>query len=495
MSQNAENLSSSSATTPRTCKMLIGADWVDAVSGETFTSENPATGEILAHVAAGDAADVDRAVAAARAALESGPWTTRMSPAVRARLLFRLADLIEANADELAHIESLDNGKPEKSAKRMDIPGAVETLRYNAGWATKLTGTTIPTSAAGRSLVYTVREPVGVVGLIVPWNFPLATAVAKLAPALAAGCTVVLKPAEQTPLSAIRLAELCLEAGIPPGVVNLVTGLGRTVGAAMAAHPGIDKISFTGSTETGKSIVRAAVGNFKRLTLELGGKSPLIVMSDADVEAAATACAHGIFQNSGQICIANSRLYAHKSVFDRVVEKVAATASAFKLGPGTHPETDLGPVISSVQRDRILRYVNEGSGASEVLRGGQSTQGPGYFVEPTILVNPDRSGAAVREEIFGPVLCATPFDDEDLNRIAAEANDSPYGLAAYLWTRDLSVAHKMAAKLKAGSVSINGGGFASSVPFGGYKQSGWGRENGREGIEAFTEIKSVSIAL
>ena len=476
-------------------QLLIGGKWVDAKSGKTFEVFNPADGQVLAHVAAGDKEDIALAVDAARKAYDGGPWT-KMTPAQRAKLIWKLGDAIDANAEKLAMIETLDNGKPLKMARIADVAGAAEKLRYYAGWATKLTGSTLDVSMPGNFHTYTLREPVGVCGLIVPWNFPLLMAVSKIAPALAAGCTVILKPAEQTPLSAIRLGELVQEVGFPEGVINIVTGMGETAGAALVDHPGVDKVSFTGSTEVGKLILKASTGNLKRVTLELGGKSPVIVFPDADMTNAIDAASRSIFFNTGQVCAAGSRLFAHQKVFDHLVEGIAANAKKIKVGPGVNPDTDMGPVVSLEQLERVTGYIKAGEKAgANVKVGGGKVEGGGYFVQPTILTNTTASMSVRKEEIFGPVLCAMSFSDEDLDKIAADANDTEYGLAAQIYTRDLSTAHKMARKIKAGSVRINGGSLDNNVPFGGYKQSGWGRENGREGVEVFTEIKSVMIAL
>jgi phenylacetaldehyde dehydrogenase len=474
-------------------KLLIGGRWVEAQSGRTFDSLNPATKEKLATVAAADKADADLAVCAARAALD-GPLAAQ-KPSERAKLLWRLADLVEAHADELAVLETLDNGKPLSESRNFDIPHAIEVIRYNAGWCTKLSGETIALSGPGNWHAYTVREPVGVVAQIVPWNSPLAMAATKIAPALAAGCAVILKPAEQTPLTALRLAHLALEAGLPAGALNLLTGFGEEAGAALAEHPGVDKVTFTGSTEVGRAIIRAAAGNFKRLTLELGGKTPVIVLPDADLDKAALGAARSIFTNAGQICNAGSRLYAHEKIFDDLVERVADYANRIVLGSGLEPGTQMGPVISEEQQRRILGYVESGleQGATRVTKPRAIDQ-KGYFVQPTVLTNTNASMRVVREEIFGPVLCAMRFEEDELSRIAAQANDSDYGLGAVVWTNNLSAAHQLARKLKAGTVRVNGGGLDPALPFGGFKHSGWGRENGRAGIEAYTELKSVAMA-
>lgn len=491
----APALAAARAFAGRRHQLFIGGEWVDPREGRTFATHDPATGAKLADIALADAGDVDRAVAAARGAMEDPAWT-EMKPAARARLLERLADAMEAAIDELATLETLDNGKPLRDARNFDLPHAIATLRYNAGWATKLNGETISLSGPGTWHAYTLKEPVGVVAQIVPWNAPLAMAVAKIAPALAAGCAVILKPAEETPLTALRLADLIAGIGFPPGAFNLLTGFGDTAGAALTAHPGVDKVTFTGSTEVGRLILQAAAGNFKRVTLELGGKTPVIVLPDADVAKATAGAAMSIFANAGQICNAGSRLFVHKRHFDEVVEGVARIAEGLKLGNGLSPDTQMGPVISQVQRDRILGYVDGGLAAGASLRtGGRAVAGEGNFVPPTILTGTSADMAVRREEIFGPVLCAMSFDDEDLDAIAAEANASDYGLGAVVWTNNLSAAHRLARKLKAGTVRVNGGGLDPALPFGGFKQSGWGRENGREGIEAYTETKAVAMAL
>jgi len=476
-------------------RLLIGGEWVEARSGKTFAVHNPNDGSVITHAAQGDRPDVDAAVGAARAAFDGGAWR-KLMPSERAALIWKLADAIDAVADDMALVEALDTGKPLAAARSFDIRGAIEKLRYFSGWATKITGESLPVSSPRPHHAYTVREPVGVAGLIVPWNAPLLMAVTKLAPALAAGCTVVLKPAEQTPLSALYLGELAQEVGFPPGAVNIVTGYGETAGAALAEHPGVDKISFTGSTEVGRLILRASAGNFKRLTLELGGKSPVIVFPDADLKTAIEGASRAIFFNTGQVCSAGSRLFAHQSVFDALVGGIAGKAETLRVGSGLDSKTEIGPVISSEHLDRVTGFIDAGVGAgATILVGGRRIDRPGYFVQPTILTNTTADMSVRRSEIFGPVLCAMSFSDLGLDQIVAEANDTSYGLAAHVFTRDLSTAHKIASRLRAGSVRINGGSLDNSVPSGGFKQSGWGRENGREGVEAYTETKSVVIAL
>ncbi len=476
-------------------KMLINGKWVESASGKTFPSYNPATGEILAHVAEGDREDINRAVAAARAAFDSGPWS-KMTPSERGRLIWKLADLIEKHSEAFAGLESLDNGKPLAIARVADVPGAVDMFRYMAGWATKIEGNTIPISMPGsKFLAYTLREPVGVVGQIIPWNFPLLMASWKLGPALAAGCTVVLKPAEQTPLSALLLGELVQEAGIPDGVVNIVPGYGETAGAALASHPDVDKIAFTGSTEVGKLIVQAAAGNLKKVSLELGGKSPNVVFQDADLNASIAGASLGIFFNHGQCCCAGSRLYVEEKAFDEVVEGVAAEASKIRLGPGVEPTTDMGPLVSEEQLNRVCGYLESGlaEGAKAVAGGGRHGD-KGYFVKPTVLVNTHEKMKVVREEIFGPVVTAIPF--RDLDDLVSKANGTVYGLASGVWTRDIAKAHHVASRLRAGTVWINCYNvFDSALPFGGYKQSGWGREMGHEVLELYTEVKSVCLPI
>ena len=479
-------------------RMLINGQWVEAASGETFATYDPATGEVICDVAAGDKKDIDRAVKAARAAFESGPWR-KMTPSDRGRAIWKLADLLEKNLEEFAQLESLDNGKPLTVARVADVPLAIDLFRYMAGWATKIHGSTFPISVpyapGARFFSYTLREPIGVVGQIIPWNFPLLMAAWKLGPALATGCTVVLKPAEQTPLSALRLGELIQDAGIPDGVVNIVTGLGETAGAALAAHPGVDKIAFTGSTEVGKLIVRAAANDLKKVSLELGGKSPNIVFEDADLETAIPGAASAIFFNHGQCCCAGSMLYVHKKHFDKVVSGVSAAAKKIKLGPGHEPDTEMGPLVSEEQLNRVMGFLNSGrtEGARPVVGGGRAGK-RGYFVQPTVLVNTKPSMKVVREEIFGPVVCAVPFTDP--MEVVQAANHGIYGLASAVWTRDVSKAHRLAAELRAGTVWVNCYNiFDAALPFGGYKQSGWGREMGAEALELYTETKAVCLQL
>jgi phenylacetaldehyde dehydrogenase len=473
-------------------KMFINGKWVEAASGKTFPSYNPATGEVMAQVAEGDREDIDRAVKAARKAFESGPWPA-MSASDRGRLIWQLGDLIEQHLEEFAQLESLDNGKPLAVARVADVPLAVDLFHYMAGWATKIEGNTIPFSP--NYFAYTRREPVGVVGQIIPWNFPLLMAAWKLGPALATGCTVVLKPAEQTPLSALLLAELVAEAGFPEGVVNVVPGYGETAGAALAAHPDVDKVAFTGSTEVGKLIVHASAGNLKKVSLELGGKSPNIVFADADMKPTISGAASAIFFNHGQCCCAGSRLYVEKKMFDEVVSGVADHAKKIKVGPGFDPETDMGPLVSEEQLNRVCGYLESGfSEGAEAVVGGHKKPGAGYFVEPTLMVKTNPNMKVIREEIFGPVVCAMPFKDVD--KLIAEANQSEYGLAAAVWTRDISKAHRIAEKVRAGTVWINCYNvFDAALPFGGYKQSGWGREMGHEALELYTEVKAVCAAI
>jgi phenylacetaldehyde dehydrogenase len=478
-------------------QLFINGQWADAASGKTFETPNPATGETLARVAEGEAEDIDRAVRAARRAFDEGPWT-RMTPSERGRIIWRIGDLILDHLDELAQLESLDNGKPFAVARAADVTLAADMFHYMAGWATKIEGNTInisvPYMPGANFHSYTLREPVGVVGQIIPWNFPLLMAAWKLAPALATGNTVVLKPAEQTPLTALRLAGLMAEAGLPDGVMNLVSGFGETAGAALAAHDDVDKVAFTGSTEVGKLIARAATGNLKKVSLELGGKSPNVVFDDAE-PGAIEGAANAIFFNHGQCCCAGSRLYVQQGRFDEVVDGVAEIAKSIKLGPGMEAGTQMGPMVSDVQMRRVTGYLDSGKAeGATALSGGGRFGDRGYFVEPTVLTNTRPDMKVVREEIFGPVVVAAPFSD--LDEVAAVANDTPYGLGAGIWTKDISKAHALAKKIKAGSVWINCYNvFDAALPFGGYKQSGWGREMGHEVLEAYTEVKAVTTLL
>jgi phenylacetaldehyde dehydrogenase len=481
----------------RTQRMLIDGKWVEAASGKTFTTYDPATEEPLAEVPAGEKEDVDRAVRAARRAFERGPWR-RMTASERGRALWKLADLIEARTEEFAQLETLDNGKPLTVARVADIPLVVDHFRYYAGWATKVEGETIPVSIPGqRFLNYTLREPVGVVGQIIPWNFPLLMAAWKLGVALACGNTVVLKPAEQTPLSALRLGELLEEAGIPPGVVNIVTGYGETAGAAIAAHPDLDKVAFTGSTEVGKEIMRAASGNLKRLSLELGGKSPNIVFADADLEQAAVGAASAIYFNHGQCCCAGSRLFIEQKAYDQLMPRLVEFSEKITLAPGMDPKSEMGPLVSSEQFQRVNGYLAAGKqeGAKVLTGGGRPAEmKKGYFVKPTVFTNVKPDMKITREEIFGPVVCAIPFKSAE--EVVAAGNDTTYGLAAAVWTRDIQKAHRMAEILKAGTVWINCYNmFDAASPFGGYKQSGFGREMGKAALELYTNIKSVWVSL
>lgn len=479
-------------------KFLIDGELVGAKAADTIEVRNPATAQVIAKVPEGRAEDVDAAVRAARKAFDEGPWS-RMTPAERGKLVYKLGEIIERHAEEFAQLESLDNGKPISEARQADVPIAYNTFYYMAGWATKIGGATLAPSVPGEYHSYTLREPIGVAGQIIPWNFPLMMAAWKLGPALAAGCTVVLKAAEDTPLSALRLAQLIVEeADFPPGVINILTGYGETAGASLAAHPLVDKVAFTGSTEVGKLIVKAAAGNLKRLTLELGGKAPTIVFPDADLDLAIPGVTLGSFFAQGQVCVAATRIYAHKSVFDRLIEGVSDAAAKIKVGPGLDSATQMGPLVNAGQLDRVSGYVQSGrdEGATVQVGGKRLLDTDGYFLEPTILTNATPDMTVVREEIFGPVVVAQAFDDWELDKLAAEANNTEYGLAASVWTQNASVAHKMARRIRAGTVWLNCHHvFDPVLPFGGYKQSGWGRENGAAALENYLETKAVTMRL
>ncbi|MHB1468671.1 MAG: aldehyde dehydrogenase family protein [Solirubrobacteraceae bacterium] len=478
-------------------RFLIGDEWAQAASGASFPVYDPATGHEIAQAAEGGAEDVDRAVAAARRALH-GPWR-RVTPQERGRMIWRLADLVEARLEDFSQLDSLDNGKPINEMRFFDVPFSVDMLRYYAGWPTKITGETIPVSypaSFGQDFhSYTRREPVGVVGAIIPWNLPLLMAIKKLAPALATGCTIVIKPAEQTPLSMPLLARLVLEAGIPEGVFNFVTGFGEVAGAALVAHPGVDKITFTGSSETGKAIVKSATDTLKRVSLELGGKSPNIVFDDADPAAAIQGACDAIFACQGESCIAGSRLYVQRGIFEEIVEGVVSRARRLRLGPGLDTDTEMGPLVSAEHLEKVSGYVELGrqEGAQVATGGGRWGQA-GYFIEPTVLVEASSQMRVAREEIFGPVLTAIPFESEQ--EVLAAANDTRFGLAAAVWTKEIARAHRVAAALESGQVWVNCyQACDAALPFGGYKESGWGRETCRENLDEYLETKTVVVAL
>jgi aldehyde dehydrogenase (NAD+) len=476
----------------RQTKMLIDGKWTESASGKTFDTINPTNGEPITRVAEGDKADVERAVTAARRAFEDGPWR-KMNARERGRLLYKLADLIEQNIDELAALETLDNGKPISDSRNIDLPLVIECYRYYAGWADKIEGRTIPVN--GPYFTYTRHEPVGVVGQIIPWNFPLLMQAWKWAPALAAGCTIVLKPAEQTPLSALRVGELAMEAGFPPGVVNIVPGFGEA-GAAIAEHMDVDKVAFTGSTEVGKLVMQAAArSNLKRVTLELGGKSPNIVLADADLDAAVEGSFFGLFFNQGQCCCAGSRLFVQGKIYDELVERVLARTSKQKLGDPFDPATTQGPQVSEEQFDKVLGYIASGRDTgAKLLTGGNRWGSRGYFIEPTVFTDVKDDAKIAQEEIFGPVMSIMKFDD--VEEAIARGNRTAYGLAAAVWTRDAAKAHRVAAGLKAGTVWINCYDvFDTAAPFGGFKQSGIGRELGEYALNNYTEVKTVTMAV
>ncbi len=471
---------------------LIGGQWRDSVSGATFETINPATEEVITEVAEGGAEDIDLAVKAARKAFDSGPWRA-MDARDRGRLLYKLADLIEENIDDLAELETLDNGKPIRESRHADLPLVIDAFRYYAGWADKIHGQTLP--IRGNYFAYTRREPVGVAGQIIPWNFPLLMISWKWAPALAAGCTVVLKPAEQTPLTALKLGELALEAGFPDGVINIVNGFGETCGAPLVAHPGVDKIAFTGEGSTGKIIVRSAIETMKRVTLELGGKSPNIVLDDADLDAAVDGALLGIYLNQGQCCCAGSRLFVQESVHDEFVAKLATKVRARKLGDPFDPLTEQGPQVDRAQFDKILSYIEKGkSQGARVVTGGERHGETGYFIQPTIFADVRDDMAIAKDEIFGPVLSVIKF--RDVEEAITRGNTTDYGLAAAVWTRDIGKAHSIAHRLRAGTVWVNCYDvFDAAAPFGGFKQSGIGRELGEKGLDSYTEVKTVTVSL
>jgi aldehyde dehydrogenase (NAD+) len=475
-------------------RLLINNEWRPASSGKTMEVVNPATEEVVAEVPAADASDVDAAVTAARAALD-GPWG-KLSARERGRLVRRLADRLTERADEVARLETLHNGKPITESRQIEIPLVAECFEYYAGWSDKVMGETIPVK--GNHLVYTLREPVGVVAAIVPWNFPLVLAAWKVAPALACGNTVILKPASQTPLTALALAEIAVEVGLPPGVLNVITGPGSTVGRAIVEHPGIDKVAFTGDTATGRSIMQGAAGTLKRITLELGGKSPNIVLSDADMDAAIRGATIGIFYGKGEVCAAGSRLLVDRSIKDEFIDKLAARVKKMVPGDPMDPKTRFGALASRTQLETVMKYIAAGkSEGATLVAGGERADigtGKGYFVRPTVFADVTPAMTISREEIFGPVLAAIDF--ADLDEAIARANDTPYGLAAGVWTRDIKKAHYVAKKLQAGTVWVNTYNvYDTAAPFGGYKQSGFGREMSAHAIEHYTQLKTVWVDL
>ncbi|MFP7492796.1 aldehyde dehydrogenase family protein [Terribacillus saccharophilus] len=473
-------------------KLYINGEFIASATEKTFDSYNPATGEVLATVYEAGSEDIDRAVKAARQAFDEGPWST-MTAAERSRIMYKLSDLMEEHADALAQLETLDNGKPIRETTNADIPLAIEHMRYYAGWSTKIVGQTIPVN--GPYFNYTRHEALGVVGQIIPWNFPLLMAMWKLGAALATGCTVVLKPAEQTPLSALYLAELAEEAGFPAGVLNIVPGFGETAGQPLVDHPQVDKIAFTGSTSVGKQIMASASQTLKRVTLELGGKSPNIVLPDADLTKAIPGTLNGVMFNQGQVCCAGSRVFIQKKQFDNVIADMASHAEKIKQGAGIHADTEIGPLVSLEQQERVLGYIEKGrSEGAELVTGGSKPQEQGYFVAPTIFADVRDEMTIAKEEIFGPVISAMPYDD--LDELIRRANSSEYGLAAGVWTQDVTKAHYIANHLRAGTVWVNCyNAFDAASPFGGYKQSGIGREMGSYALDNYTEVKSVWIGM
>ena len=473
-------------------KLFIAGKWVDSVSGKTFDTLNPATEEVITSIAEGDSSDIDLAVTAARKAFEDGPWR-KTDARERGKILLRVMDLIEKNKDELALLETLDNGKPISETTNADLPLVIDCLLYYAGWADKIHGETIP--VRGEFFNYTLREPVGVVGQIIPWNFPLLMAAWKIAPAIACGNTVVLKPAEQTPLTALRLGEICQEAGLPDGVLNIVPGYGPTAGAALAEHMDVDKIAFTGEYTTGRIIMQAASKNLKRVSLELGGKSPNIVFADSDIDSAVAGAMTGIFFNQGEVCCAGSRLFLERSIHDEFVDKLSSRASSLSVGNPEDAGTQMGAQVSKEQFDKILGYIDTGKQeGAKLVTGGERCGEKGYFIRPTIFDAVDNNMKIAREEIFGPVVSAITFDDVD--DMVRQSNLSIYGLAAAVWTRDIKKAHRLARDLKAGTIWINTyNSFDAASPFGGFKQSGFGRELGIHALELYTQVKSVWINL
>lgn len=478
--------------TIRQTQCFIGGQWVPSASGKTFETLHPATEEVIAQIAEGDEADVDAAAKAARAALETGPWST-MDARDRGQLLHRLADLIEEEIDELAALETFDNGKPISDARNIDLPLVIDCLRYYAGYADKIHGQTIP--IRGNYLCYTKKEPVGVVGQIIPWNFPALMAAWKWGPALAAGCTIVMKPAEQTPLSCLRMARLAQKAGIPDGVINVIPGYGPTAGGAIVRHPGIDKVAFTGEYITAQTIMAEAAPSLKRLTFELGGKSPNIIFPDADLEAAVQGTHFGLYFNQGQCCCAGSRVFVEKSIHDEFVDRLAAMNTERRLGDPFDPETEQGPQVDQAQMDKILSYIDKGNQEGAVcLTGGKRYGDRGYYVEPTLFDQVNDDMAIAQDEIFGPVLSVLTFDNVD--ELVDRANRSKYGLAAAVWTKDIQKAHRMAHRLRAGTVWVNCYDvFDAAAPFGGFKMSGMGRELGAEGLRPYLECKTITVAL
>ncbi len=479
---------------PGPTKLLINNQWVDSASGKTFPTVNPSTGEVICQVAEADAADVDQAVSAARKAFEHGPWRNKISASERGKLLNRLADLIEKNIDELARLEALDNGKPYKVAKAADLPLTIACYRYYAGWTDKVQGKTIP--IGGDYFCYTRHEPVGVVGQIIPWNFPLLMQAWKLGPALATGNTVVMKPAEQTPLTALRVGELIVEAGFPEGVVNLLPGYGPTAGAAIAWHHDVDKVAFTGSTEVGHLIMEAsAKSNLKRVTLELGGKSPNIVFADANMDEAIEGAHFALFFNQGQCCCAGSRLFVEEKAYDEFVEKSAERAKRRTVGDPFDSTTEQGPQVDDVQFEKVMSYIEAGKqDGAKLVAGGNRVGNRGYFVEPTVFADVKDDMKIAREEIFGPVMSIMKF--KSIDEVVDRANRSEYGLAAAVWTRDIGKAHAIANRVRAGTVWVNCYDvFDAAAPFGGFKQSGIGRELGEYGLQQYTEVKTVTVKL